>query len=70
MINEDDPSISLKVSFENIPPSIYILIFCTNILLITYLIIRVLELFVTRCYWIYCYYTNPNGDLDFLYTNV
>lgn len=68
---EDDiPNIGLKVSFQELPNVFYILLLSISILLILYLFIRVVELFITRFYWVYCYYTNPNGDLDYLYTNV
>ena len=71
IIDDDEiPNIGLKVTFQEIPEFIYGLIVCLCVLFIMYLTIRVLELFITRSYWLYCYFTNPDGDLDYLYRDI
>lgn len=47
--DDDEPRINLKLSFDNIPESVYMLLTILCVLLIAFLFLRIIDLIITQC---------------------
>ena len=65
LLDEETPNIGLKLSFDNVTPELYTLIYILSILLIVtiiFLLLRILDFIITKSIKIHDYFTYINYD--------
>ena len=65
LLDEETPNIGLKLSFDNVTPELYTLIYILSILLIVtiiFLLLRILDFIITKSIKLHDYFTYINYD--------
>jgi len=65
LLDEETPNIGLKLSFDNVTPELYSLIYILSILLIVtiiFLLLRIIDFIITKSIKIHDYFTYINYD--------